>query len=33
MGLQRIRPVLGRDGGMHEDADERLALGGPRSAR
>ena len=26
--LQRVRPVLGRDGGEHEDADERLAFGG-----
>jgi hypothetical protein len=27
VGLQRVWPVLGRDGGEHEDADERLALG------
>ena len=27
VGLQRVRPVLGRDGGEHEDPDERLALG------
>ena len=26
MGLQRVWPVLGRGGGEHEDADERLAL-------
>ena len=31
MGLQRVRPVLGRDGGEHEDPDERLALGGALS--
>ena len=24
MGLKRVWPVLGRDGGEHEDADERL---------
>ena len=31
MGLQRLRSVLGRDGGEHEDPDERLALGGALS--
>ena len=27
MGLLRVRPVHGRDGGEHEDSDERLAFG------
>ena len=31
MGLQRIRPVLGRDGGKHEEPDERLAFDGALS--
>jgi hypothetical protein len=31
VGLQRVRPVLVRDGGEHEDPDERLALGGALS--
>jgi hypothetical protein len=28
VGLQRVWPVLGRDGGEHEDANERLAFHG-----
>ncbi len=31
MRLQRVWPVLGRDRGDHEDANERLAFGGALS--